>query len=68
MIGHYWADATDVFLGWYFNLQTPLRRSTVGFDLWDQLLDIVVRPDRTWVRPGAGWPPLVLPVGWQIVK
>jgi hypothetical protein len=114
MIGHYWADAPDVFLGWYFNLQTRLRRSTVGFDLWDQLLDMVVRPDRTWVwkdedefgeavrlgvigpdeaqavraqgeslvtqidqlvptgwedwRPGAGWPPLVLPVGWKIVK
>jgi predicted RNA-binding protein associated with RNAse of E/G family len=48
MIGHIWEDATDQFRGWYLNLQTPLRRSHIGFDLWDQLLDVVVRPDRTW--------------------
>jgi uncharacterized protein len=48
MIGHLWEDATGQFRGWYLNLQTPLRRSSIGFDLWDQLLDVVVRPDRTW--------------------
>jgi len=48
MIRHVWEDATDQFRGWYLNLQTPLRRSRIGFDLWDQLLDVVVRPDRTW--------------------
>jgi len=48
MVGHVWEDATDQFRGWYLNLQTPLRRSRIGFDLWDQLLDVVVRPDRTW--------------------
>jgi predicted RNA-binding protein associated with RNAse of E/G family len=48
MIGLFWEDATDRFDGWYLNLQTPLRRSALGFDLWDQLLDVVVRPDRTW--------------------
>jgi predicted RNA-binding protein associated with RNAse of E/G family len=111
MIGLFWEDASDRFRGWYFNLQTPLRRSSVGFDLFDYLLDVVVRPDRTWFwkdedefanalrlgvieredaaavraqgelltqqidellptgwedwRPGTGWPPLVLPSGWQ---
>ncbi len=48
MVGHVWEDATDQFRGWYLNLQSPLRRSHIGFDLWDQLLDVVVRPDRTW--------------------
>ena len=114
MIGLFWEDATDRFRGWYFNLQTPLRRTSLGFDLWDQLLDVVVQPDRTWswkdedqfaeavrlgvigheeaqaVRaqgellikqmdellptgwedwlPGTGWPPLVLPAGWDRVE
>ena len=45
MIGLFWEDATDLFRGWYFNLQTPLRRSNVGFDLFDYFLDVVVRPD-----------------------
>src|SRR5438046_2771238 len=48
MVGHHWEDATNRFHGWYLNLQTPLRRSSIGFDLWDQVLDVVVRPDRTW--------------------
>jgi predicted RNA-binding protein associated with RNAse of E/G family len=114
MVGHFWEDATDRFQGWYLNLQTPLRRSPVGFDLWDQVLDVVVRPDRTWSwkdedecaeatrlgvlapgeaaairaegerliarldeivptgwedwRPHPGWPPLVLPAGWDRVE
>lgn len=48
MVGHLWDDATDEFHGWYLNLQTPLKPSRVGFDLWDQVLDVVVRPDRAW--------------------
>lgn len=114
MIGLFWEDSSDRFRGWYFNLQTPLRHSPGGFDLFDYFLDVVVRPDRTWFwkdeeefaeairlgviegddaktirdqgavlsqridellptgwedwRPGAGWPPLVLPPGWQSVQ
>jgi hypothetical protein len=30
---------------WYVNLQTPLRRTRIGFDMMDQELDIVIDPD-----------------------
>jgi hypothetical protein len=37
------------FVGWKVNLQEPLRRSRLGFDTMDHLLDLVVEPDlRTW--------------------
>jgi predicted RNA-binding protein associated with RNAse of E/G family len=48
--------------GWYFNLQTPLRGSTVRFDVFDYFLDVVVLPDRTafWTDEhefaASGWP------------
>jgi Protein of unknown function (DUF402) len=35
------------FRGWYVNLQSTYR-TPYGFDVVDQTLDIVVRPDRTW--------------------
>ena len=44
----YWDDATDEFRGWYVNLQEPLRRSPVGFDMRDHALDIWIEPDGTW--------------------
>lgn len=34
-IGHFWEDTGGRFRRWYLNLQTPLRRSHIGFDLWD---------------------------------
>jgi hypothetical protein len=34
--------------GWYVNLQEPLRRSPVGFDTDDLVLDIWIDPDGTW--------------------
>jgi predicted RNA-binding protein associated with RNAse of E/G family len=114
MIGHFWVDTTGQFRFWYLNLQTPLRRSQIGFDLWDYALDVVVRPDKTWSwkdedelaeavrldvitpdeaqaarsegerlithldeivptgweewRPDPGWPPLLLPDGWDHVE
>ena len=42
-----WAmwNRKEEFLGWYVNLQEPLRRSPVGFDYMDQMLDLVVAPD-----------------------
>jgi hypothetical protein len=48
------------FLGWYVNLQEPLRRTRWGFDVRDLQLDILVAADRTWkwkdeVECGA-WP------------
>ncbi|MYH68134.1 MAG: DUF402 domain-containing protein, partial [Dehalococcoidia bacterium] len=36
------------FLGWYVNLEEPLRRTPLGFDLRDLWLDIVVDAERNW--------------------
>jgi predicted RNA-binding protein associated with RNAse of E/G family len=44
----FWLAESRAFGGWYVNLQTPLRRSALGFDFTDHLLDIVVAPNRTW--------------------
>jgi len=36
---------------WYVNFQQPLRRTPLGFDTMDEILDLVVSPDcRTWER------------------
>ncbi len=34
--------------GWYVNLQEPFRRSGIGFETMDLMLDLIVDPDRTW--------------------
>ena len=34
--------------GWYVNLQEPIRRTRLGFDTRDQLLDLVRRSDGRW--------------------
>jgi hypothetical protein len=39
---------SGAFAGWYVNLQEPLRRSPVGFDTDDLVLDIWIDPDGTW--------------------
>ncbi len=36
------------FVGWDVNIQGPLRRTTLGFDIQDYQLDIVVGPNRQW--------------------
>ncbi len=41
-------SADRVFQGWYVNMQGPLKRHRLGFDHWDQQLDILVEPDRSW--------------------
>ena len=33
------------FVGWYVNMQEPVRRTSIGFDFMDQELDIYVSPD-----------------------
>ncbi len=40
-----WKPENRQLLGWYINLQAPLRRTTIGFDFMDQVLDIWVKPD-----------------------
>lgn len=44
----YWGAEDHRFLGWYVNLQEPLRRAPAGFDYMDHMLDIEVAPDRSW--------------------
>ncbi len=41
-------DPQQRFVGWYVNLQEPIRRTSLGFDFLDQELDIVVSPDLDW--------------------
>ncbi|SRR5216683_7401008 len=43
-----WNAVSGAFLGWYVNLQRPLTRTKLGFDTWDQTLDIVVDPQLRW--------------------
>jgi uncharacterized protein DUF402 len=44
----WWEHATNRFLFWKVNLQAPLRRTLLGFDSWDHLLDVLVMPDGSW--------------------
>ena len=39
-----WLDGS----GWYVNLQEPLRRTRIGFDTADHVLDLVVATDGSW--------------------
>ena len=39
---------TGRFRGWKVDIQTPFRRADCGFDSTDEVLDLMVRPDRTW--------------------
>lgn len=43
----FWDAATDQFAGWYVNLQDPLRRTHIGFDTMDHVLDVLVSADRS---------------------
>jgi protein associated with RNAse G/E len=35
-------------LGWYVNFQTPYRRTSLGIEAMDLMLDLVVETDRSW--------------------
>ena len=43
-----WHAESAEFLGWYINLQSTLRRTPIGFDAGDHILDIVITHDRVW--------------------
>ncbi|MGZ5288034.1 MAG: DUF402 domain-containing protein [Actinomycetota bacterium] len=44
-----WDRESGEFRGWYINLQSPLRRTDVGFDTREHVLDVLIPPDRsTW--------------------
>lgn len=40
-----WQQATHSFAGWYVNLEHPWRRTVVGFDSCDDILDVTVSDD-----------------------
>jgi len=45
----YYNAADDSMRSWYINLEDPFRRTRLGFDFLDQMLDIVASPDlSTW--------------------
>ncbi len=41
-----WEVGTHKLRRWYVHLQEPLRRTKIGIDTMDQILDIVISPDR----------------------
>jgi uncharacterized protein len=41
----FWTQGQGELLCWYINLQAPFRRTRLGFDTSDHLLDVVVAPD-----------------------
>ncbi|MBI4307040.1 MAG: DUF402 domain-containing protein [Chloroflexi bacterium] len=43
-----WDIAPRRFRNWYVNVESPYRRTSFGFDTFDQELHIVVDPDLTW--------------------
>jgi len=45
-----WAGPERRFVEWYVNLQAPLRRTTLGFDSTDHVLDVVISSDFGRVR------------------
>ena len=42
-----WTDAWELE-HWYVNFEQPLRRSPVGFDTFDEKLDLIVKPDGSY--------------------
>ena len=42
-----WEGGTHKIRCWYVHLQEPVRRTRIGFDTMDQMLDIVISPDRS---------------------
>jgi hypothetical protein len=42
-----WESGTRKMRCWYVHLQGTLRRTPIGVDTMDQMLDIVISPDRT---------------------
>ena len=42
-----WLDDGEQW-GWYVNLQLPFRRTELGFETMDLMLDVTIDLDRTW--------------------
>ena len=48
-IQHFWIGPEREFACWYLNIQEPMRPTSIGFDSQDLELDLVVRPDGSWI-------------------
>jgi hypothetical protein len=44
----FWEGPKRQHAAWYFNLQAPFKRTPIGFDTSDQVLDL-------WLEPGGTW-------------
>ena len=44
----FWSASDWSFQGWYIDLQAPFRRTPIGFDSEDHVLDLVVDSDLSW--------------------
>jgi hypothetical protein len=42
----FWDESHESIRSWYLNLQAPLRRTPLGFDTLDHILDVVISSDR----------------------
>jgi hypothetical protein len=40
-------DERDQLLAWYVNPEAPWRRTSIGFDTYEHILDVVIAPDRS---------------------
>jgi hypothetical protein len=47
-VRHYFPGVEARFYGWKVDLTSPYCRTDVGFDVIDEVLDIAVKPDRTY--------------------
>ena len=47
-VWHFWDGPNRSFAGWYFNLQDPVRRTSLGYDTQDLELDV-------WAPATGGW-------------
>jgi hypothetical protein len=47
-LDYYFPEGTGPFYGWKVDLVAPFRRNAAGFDAFDEVLDIIVNPDRRY--------------------
>ena len=44
----FWEQQSGRFLGYYINFQLPFKRTSIGFDMLDLELDLIIAPDFHW--------------------
>jgi Protein of unknown function (DUF402) len=47
-VWHFWSGPERRFTCWYFNVQEPFRRTSIGYDTQDLELDVVLLDDFAW--------------------